>query len=300
MRGAGEGEDEVDIHLAEIILSKRTKYQEIMIARTKSFGRTLFLDDLVQSSEYDDPLYHEALVHPALVIHGRPRNVLVGGTGEGAAVREILRHPTVERVLTVDLDDDVVQACREHLPFFNEGVFEDPRVEYRVEGVEQTIAEAAPGSFDAIFLDITDPTDEGPAASLFSAPFLERLAPCLADDGVLIAQCGELEVVDLEMPRAVRSTLLEVFGWVHVAYQFVPCFHSLWGFAIASKRPLERTPVDLEARVARLGPDLRVYTPLAHRAMLELPPFLDAMMRTPGEVIRGRASDVIWTYPSKK
>jgi spermidine synthase len=66
--------------------------QELLIAETSAYGRTLFLDGLVQSAEADEPLYHEPLVHPALVLHGGPRRVLVGGTGEGASLREILRH----------------------------------------------------------------------------------------------------------------------------------------------------------------------------------------------------------------
>ena len=111
-----------------LVAHRKTAHQEAIIADTSAYGRMLFLDGLVQSAEADEAFYHEALVHPALVLHGRPRRVLVGGTGEGAALREILRHRSVERVVSVDLDAEVVALCREHLPQWHRGSLDDPRV----------------------------------------------------------------------------------------------------------------------------------------------------------------------------
>lgn len=286
------------IGIDQVIAQRRTQAgQELLIAETSAYGRTLFLDGLVQSAEADEALYHEPLVHPALVLHGAPRRVLVGGTGEGASLREILRHPSVERIVTVDLDPEVVALCKQHLPSWSAGSLDDPRVEQRVEDIQTTLAAARPGEYDAIFLDITDPVEDGPSAALFSTRFFATVARALAEDGVAVLQSGELDPIDLRMSRAVRSTLQAVFPVVEFAHTYVPSFHCLWGFAIVSRRPLLREPADLAERIHRLGP-LRVYTPTSHRAMLELPPYLQARLEVPGPVITGEGDLLSYTTGS--
>lgn len=277
-----------------LVAHARTAHQEVIIADTGAYGRMLFLDGLVQSAEADEAFYHEALIHPALVLHGGPRRVLVGGTGEGAALREILRHRTVERVLSVDLDAEVVALCREHLPQWHAGSLDDPRVELRTEDIEETLRAAAPGSFDAIVLDVTDPTDEGPSAALFSTRFFARVLRALADDGVAVLQAGELDLLDLSMARTIQSTLRAVFPEVRFAHNFVPSFHCLWGYALLSRRPLVVDPPDLGARIARLGP-MQWYTEASHRAALELPPLLRRRLDAPGAVITGEGPLLSYT-----
>ena len=283
------------IGIDEVIAQRRTKAgQELLIAETSAYGRTLFLDGLVQSAEADEALYHEPLVHPALVLHGAPKRVLVGGTGEGASLREILRHRSVERIVSVDLDPEVVALCKEHLPGWSEGSLDDPRVELRVEDIQVTLAAAKPGEYDAIFLDITDPVEDGPSAALFSTKFFAQVARALAEDGVAVLQSGELDPIDLRMSRAVRSTLQAVFPFVEFVHTYVPSFHCLWGFAIVAKRAISREPADLTARIAALGP-LRVYTPTSHRAMLELPPYLQRRLEEAGPVITGEGDLLSYT-----
>ncbi|MCA9715230.1 MAG: methyltransferase domain-containing protein [Myxococcales bacterium] len=287
----------VEFELREVVVHKRSAFQDIMVADTVAYGPVLVLDGIIQSCVSDDPMYHETMVHPAMTLHGAARRVLVGGTGEAATTRELLRHSSVERVVTVDLDDEVVQTVREHLPSFCEGVFEDPRVEYRVEDVRETVAKAARGAFDVIFMDITDPIDDGPAADLYSVGWFRRVARVLADDGVLVVQSGEMDVSEMLTPRSVRTTLLEVFPWAHVVHQFIPSFHGFWTWTLASRRPLELRPADLEQRIARLRPPPRAYSLASHDGVLEPPPYLAARLREPGRIIRGRASEAIWMYP---
>ncbi|MEZ4382354.1 MAG: methyltransferase domain-containing protein [Nannocystaceae bacterium] len=276
----------MQLELERIVAHRRTAYQDVLIADTEAFGRTLLLDGLVQSAYADEALYHELLIHPALVIHGRPRRVLVGGTGEGASIREILRHPTVEAVLTVDLDGEVVELCKEHLPEWSAGALDDPRVESRIGDFLDTIHSAPTGSYDVIVSDLTDPVEDGPSVHLWSRPYYRQVARVLADDGLLVLQAGEFDPLDLYMARCVRSTLLEVFPHVHFLHTYVPSFHCLWTFALASKRPFDPAPADLEARIGRLEVDkLRVYTPARHRVAIETPPYLVKVLESPGKVI---------------
>ena len=102
--------------ITSVIFSKKTKYQEMYIVETGAYGKGLVLDGKWQSCTGDEFLYHEALVHPAMVAHSSPKNILVLGGGEGATIREVLRWQSVEKVMMVDIDGEVVEACRQYLP----------------------------------------------------------------------------------------------------------------------------------------------------------------------------------------
>lgn len=284
----------VQFRIDEVHARRRTRYQELLVAQTETYGRCLFIDDLVQSTEADEALYHEPFVHPAMVIHGAPRRVLVGGAGEGATLRELLRHPTVERVLAVDLDPEVIEVCREHLPAWSDGAFDDPRVTLRFEDINDTLAEAPAEPWDVMLMDVTDPVEDGPAVDVFTVEFFERAAAALADDGILVLQSGELDPYDLHLARTVRSTLAEAFAWVHMVPIHVPSFHCIWSVTLCAKRPPVAVPDDLDARVARLpGERLRAYSSAMHRALLTQPPWLERGLAVPGKVLRG---DGLVTY----
>ena len=94
--------------IKERIYSGRTKFQSIDIINTGSFGVCLVLDGKIQSSEADEFIYHEALVHPAMLAHPQPEKVFIAGGGEGATLREVLAHKTVKRAVMVDIDEEVV------------------------------------------------------------------------------------------------------------------------------------------------------------------------------------------------
>ena len=285
----------VIFYFDEIVFEAQTEVQHLMIADTIAYGRALFLDRLIQSAEADEVLYHEPLIHPGVVIHGGPRRVLVGGAGEGASMRELLRHRSIEEIVAVDLDEQVIAASREHLPSWHQGSYDDPRVELRFEDVQQTLADSADGSWDLIVLDITDPVDEGPSVDLFTLRFFREVARVLADDGILILQAGELDLAELRIARAVRSTLREVFPWTQLIHTYVPSFHAIWSVRLAAKRPFELYPADLAARIAKI-PGLRMYDLHRHRAMLELPRFIQEGLEQPGEIITGEDDARLISY----
>ncbi|MCA9701689.1 MAG: methyltransferase domain-containing protein, partial [Myxococcales bacterium] len=174
----------------EVLYERQSAHQHVMVADTPAYGRALFLDRLIQSTSSDEVLYHEPLIHPALLIHGAARRVLVAGAGEGASLRELLRHSEVERIIAVDLDPTVVEASRAHLQDWHQGAFDDPRVDLRFEDIQHTLAESADGSFDVIVLDITDPVEDGPSVDLFTVRFYREVARVLADDGIVVLQAG--------------------------------------------------------------------------------------------------------------
>lgn len=274
------------VRIEEVLVRQTTPHQDLLIGRSAHYGTCLFLDDLMQSAASDEALYHEAFVHPAMLLHAAPRRVLIGGAGEGATAREVLRHGSVREVVAVDLDAAVVQACREHLPSWSAGAFDDPRLQLRIEPIQDTLAQAPSGSFDVILLDVTDPVVAGPSVELFSARFFGEVARVLADDGVVVLQSGAFDVMNTRLLRSVCATLGTAFPWVQPMLLNVPSFHSLWTATLARKQPGPPRPVDLTARVAALR-GLRFYDEVVHRGLLHLPRFAAEALAQPGTVISG-------------
>ena len=285
----------VMVRLDEVLVHRRTPYQDLLVGRSAHYGLCLFLDDLMQSAQSDEALYHEPFVHPAMLLHTSPRRVLIGGAGEGATAREVLRHPAVERLVAVDLDQAVVEACREFLPSWSAGAFDDPRVELRFEPIQATLAEAPDGAFDVILLDVTDPVVAGPSVELFTARFFAEVRRVLADDGVVVLQSGPFDLADASVLRSVCATLGTAFDWVQPMLLNVPSFHSGWSVTLARKRAGTLAPADLETRIAAL-PGLRMMDPVVFEGLLHLPRFAREALEGPGVVITGDDTARLITY----
>ena len=271
-----------------IIHSGETAFQSVVIQDTACFGRSLVLDDKTQSSEVDEFVYHESLVQPCMVAHPEPRRVFVAGGGEGATAREALRHGSVERVVMVDIDREVVDLCRLHLGSFHQGAFDDPRLELRhVDALE--FLEGSAERFDAAIIDVPDPLEGGPAYLLYTVEFYELARARLSPGGILVAQAGPTgPAFYRQCFSAVARTIGAVFPKVSAYETFVASFGATWGFVVGSlgsdPAALGRAEVDgrLESRV---GAGLRHYDGETHVGMFSLPKYLRAAMGAEGRVI---------------
>lgn len=227
--------------ITNVLAYKKTAYQEMYIAETGAYGKGLILDGKWQSSTVDEFLYHEALVHPAMIARRTPRKVLVLGGGEGATVREVLRWKTVERVMMVDIDGEVVDACREHLPEMHAGAFDDPRVELVI-GDALQVLDTTSEQWDVVISDLTDPIEEGPSFQLFTKEFFEKLQRVLVLGGTLVLQAGPIAPPLLKTHARVINTLNRVFSNVISYASYVPIFGEPWGFALCCAEPLNTQP----------------------------------------------------------
>ena len=147
--------------LKKTLVQTRTQFQKAVLADSYSFGRCLILDGEIQSARLDEFIYHECLVHPAMTTQARPREVLIFGGGEGATVREVLRHPGVRRVTMVDIDGDVVDFCKKYLREWHEGTFSHPKTRLLIGDARQFVLETAE-TFDVIISDLPTPAELGP------------------------------------------------------------------------------------------------------------------------------------------
>ena len=258
------------------LYEERSRYQKIEVYETEGFGRMLVLDGTIQLVEDGELSYHEPLVHPALFAHPAPREVLVVGGGDGGALREVLRHPGVERAVMVELDEAVLRVAVEQLDV-GKGVLErvlagrEPRAELRVEsGADYVKGKEA--AFDAIVVDSTDPV--GPAAVLFSEGFYEDAYRALRDPGVYVTQAGSVYLFTDEFLTAYRL-MRRVFDRVW-AFSFpVIGYASPWAFLVGAKGAVDFGRVDL-ARAAAL--DLRYYDPERHETLFQLPRYLRGLL----------------------
>lgn len=225
----------------DILAHKKTSYQEMYIVETGVYGKALVLDGKWQSCTGDEFLYHEPLVHPGMVIQGQPQKVLVLGGGEGATIREVLRWKTVDRVVMVDIDGEVVEACREYLPEMHQQAFEDPRTELVI-GDALEFLDTTDQKWDVIISDLSDPIEEGPSFKLFTKEYFQNIQEVLGDDGVFVIQAGPVAPGNLNLHVRIVNTVNAVFPHVQSYTSYIPTYGAPWGFAIASQKPIDLYP----------------------------------------------------------
>jgi len=222
--------------IVRTVAALQTKFQQAEIMETASYGKVLVLDGRIQSSQADEFIYHDALVHPGmLTTEASARTALVIGGGEGATLREILRYPSITRAVMVDIDGEVVELCRRHLPEMHQGAFEDRRTEVRHEDARGYL-ERTTERFDFITIDLVEPLEEGPACMLFTREFYTLVHDRLTPGGTMTMQAGMTKVGELGFFSAIHRTLREVFPVVAGYQAFISCFGTPWGFMVASRK----------------------------------------------------------------
>ena len=265
--------------IKKLIFSGRTKYQEVIVAELYDFGLTLILDGKVQSSIIDEFIYHELLVHPAMLAHPNPRKVLLIGGGEGATLREILRHP-VEKAVMVDIDDEVVEICRKHMKEIHQGSFDDPRAELVIEDGRKFLKERE-DVWDVIIVDVTDPIEGGPSKLLYTKEFYEIVHGKLSKDGVFVTQSSGMYTYPATFATIYR-TIKEEFKYARATEAFVPVYMANWSFVVASDSvdPLEVSVGVAKKRAEERGLSaLKFFKPERYPAYFWLPPFIEEYVK---------------------
>jgi len=257
----------------KVLYESQTEHQHLIIFENGTFGRVLMLDGVVQLTEADEFVYHEMMAHPALMAQPEPKRVLIIGGGDGGVLREVLRHPSVERAVLCEIDQSVIDLSRQHLDFIARGAFDDPRAEVVIADGTKFVAETDE-RFDAILVDSTDPI--GPAVALFTREFYANCKRALTDGGVLIAQSG-LPFLQGDELRDVQASFRALFADAAAYLMTTPTYIGgpmalSWG----CDEPAHRTPElsTLKARAAKLEGGMKYYTPDVHLAAFALPAYV--------------------------
>ncbi|HEY0797625.1 MAG TPA: fused MFS/spermidine synthase, partial [Candidatus Baltobacteraceae bacterium] len=211
----------------ECYYAGETPFQSVAVIRTPTFGKMLILDGDTQSSQADEKIYHESLVHPALAAVERRAEVLILGGGEGATLREVLRREDVARCTMVDIDGDVVSLSRKYLPEWSDGAFEDPRTRLIVGDALRFLATDT-DRYDVIISDLTEPLEDSPSNPLFCDAVFQDIKRRLATDGVYVLQASTAGFHNMRLHAKMARTLHDYYRYVRSFYSHVPAFDNDW------------------------------------------------------------------------
>ncbi len=227
----------MNVEVRQHVVHLKTEFQEIDVFDTEVFGKVLFLDGHVQLSELDEHAYHEALVQiPMLNLPNAKRALVVGG-GDGGVLRELVKHKHLEEIHMVEIDQGVIDVCREALPTVSDNAFDDPRVTVFVQDAFPFVKEAQ-GTYDLIVMDSTDVYEEeegGLSEQLWTEAFYRDLHRLLAGEGFLVTQADNLLFCPYSLD-GILKTFSAIFPRTGSYYALVPSFGGYSGYAWASKQ----------------------------------------------------------------
>ena len=248
--------------LVETLFETQSPYQHVVIAQHDMVGRMLILDGVVQITEADSAVYQEMMTHVPLLGLPRPaKRALIVGGGDGCMAREALRHASIEEVVMVELDDVVIEACKQWLPSLTAD-YADPRLEVRIQDAAEYVKSAPNGHFDAVLCDSPDPI--GPAEVLFGSPFYSEIRRILTPDGAAVFQSG-VPFFQADETAGIVARLRAIFAQVAVYQAAVPTYYG-GSMALVLASPSTR-PFDAP-REAFEG---RFYNAAIHTAAFALP-----------------------------
>lgn len=231
-----------------IVYAESSPYQRIVLTRGRE-GFQLHLNGHLQFSSMDEYRYHETLVHPAMALAGTPRRVLVLGGGDGLALREIFKHPSVEAVTLVDIDPAMTRLSRRYPPLaeLNRHAYDDPRLEVVNQDAMIWVEESGP-PYDAVIIDFPDPNNYS-LGKLYTTRFYRLLQRRMTSESTLAIQCTSPLAARKSYWCIVRT--LEAAGFrVRPYHTSLPSF-GIWGFCLARLTPFEipgRVPDSIECR----------------------------------------------------
>ena len=257
----------------ELLFEAKSDHQHIIIFKNAAFGRVLVLDGVVQTTEKDEFIYHEMLTHIPIFAHGDVKKVLIIGGGDGGMLREVTRHEIVEKITQVEIDQQVIEMCKTHLPRHSNGAFDDPRVTIVIDDGLNFVT-TTDERYDVIISDSTDPI--GPGEALFREDFYQACKKGLNPGGVLVTQNGVVFMQRGEI-EATASRLEHVFADWHFYVAAIPTYiGGIMTFGWATDAP-ELRRVDLSTikeRYDKSGIETRYYNPEIHVSAFALPQYV--------------------------
>ena len=257
----------------EVLFEQQTDSWHLIIFRNSVYGTVMALDGIIQTTERDEFVYHEMLTHVPLIAHGNAKRVLIIGGGDGGILREVCRHASVEHVTQVEIDQAVIDMCKEYLPNHSAGAFDDPRARIVIaDGVE--FVNQTEEKFDVIISDCTDPV--GPGEVLFSSRFYAGCKNLLNEGGVFVAQNG-VPFLQQDEVITTRRRLSPYFADQSFYTAAVPTYIGgvmtlAWGCDDHAVR--QHDLATLQRRYAESGIKTRYYNPEMHYGSFCLPQYL--------------------------
>lgn len=255
----------MSLEVEQVLFNGKSKYQDILVFKSKTYGNVLVLDGVIQATERDEFAYQEMLAHLPLCSHPDPKKVVVIGGGDGGILREIAKHPGVEEITLCEIDEMVIETSKKYMPAMSVG-FNDKRVKLHIgDGAEYL--KQRKGEFDVCIVDSSDPI--GPAETLFTQPFYQAIVEALKPNGIVSTQ-AECQWLHLDLITNLIEFSKKMFKHAEYSFVTIPTYPSgQIGFLLGSKGDSCKVP-------KRRLPDsvqLKYYNPEIHTASFVLPTF---------------------------
>jgi len=212
------------------LFAEKTDYSQTVVVKSPDYGTMLFLDGELQSTSYDEAIYHETLVHPIMnsLSEIQDKCVLVVGGAEGATVREVLKWNTATCIDWVDIDKSLVEVCKTHLKYCDESVYNDGRVNQITCDIMKHLERITTPTYDVIIIDLPDPDPEM-GTPLYGYQFWCLIHRALKPGGGIVSHCGPVEP---GKRRQVGTTMIKdgsgIDGFTY--HTLIPSFQGDWGF----------------------------------------------------------------------
>jgi spermidine synthase len=266
-------------HKGDILYQKQSPYQKIEIIDTYAYGKTLILDGMIMTTEKDEYVYHEMITHVPIFCQNNPKSVLIIGGGDGGTARELLKHLSINNIDVVEIDEYVIEACKQYLPNLASS-FSHKNVHTIIDDGLQFVKNCSLEFYDLIIIDSTDPV--GPAEGLFTRSFYEDVYECLKPDGIMVTQ-SESPRFNEQVFMEIQQCYQEIFGKnrVYPYLAYIPTYPSgMWSFSFCAKQDIH--PInDFKKEYAEdfmKNHPLKYYTPSIHKSSFILPGFVQELL----------------------
>lgn len=267
----------ISLEMEEQLFKTQSKYQLIEVFKSKTYGKVLSLDGIIQLTERDEFSYQEMMAHLPLFSHPNPETVCIIGGGDGAILSRVCSHKALKEIYLCEIDVEVINTAKQFFPQFSH-VFEDKRVHLITSDGVEFLANK-PNYFDVIITDSSDPI--GPADTLFTENYYKILFNSLKENGIAASQ-GECLWLHLELIQNVMGWSKKFFNHVEYSIVSIPTYPSgQIGVILCSKGNSCKTPVrSIESAISKEDEEkLKYYTPEVHTASFVLPKFAHKLLQ---------------------
>jgi spermidine synthase len=271
--GKRKGTVEHCFSIDKLIFKGKTKFQDVLIFDNKLYGRTLFLDGILDVAEKDEFIYHEMITHPVLFSHPKPENVLIIGGGDGGALREVLKH-NVKKVDLVEMDKDVIKLSKKYLKFVCKDSFSDKRVKIHIMSGQEFIKDFE-NYYDVVIVDCTNTEFGAISSRLYSIKFYKQVFKALKDRGIIITLGASF--LDFEtLIKKFFKKIKNIFPFTTIYRLSVPSFHCGEYSFIAGSKNMDLNRVNfkkIEERFKKVSKryKFKYYSSQIHESSMILP-----------------------------
>jgi len=263
----------MSLEIEQVLWDKKSKFQHVIVLKSRTFGNVLILDGVIQLTERDECAYQEMIAHLPLFSHPNPENVLIVGGGDGGVIREVAKHKGVKSITICEIDEMVIEVGKKFFPSVA-STWSDPRVKLVCDDAAKFMeTKDAKGHFDVIVCDSSDPV--GPAEALFESPFYRSMNEALRPGGRISTQ-AESVWMHLSLIQGLFKKTLPIFAGVEYATTQIPTYPcGQIGFLMCCKTD-KKTPDTCKAPQRKPPSDMQLtyYSPELHSASFVLPAFV--------------------------